>query len=460
MSLASWMRAEHPFFKDLYRDLLAIIEARHIHDLDELVIASRRTVRTALLGLNELVRIGSVDVQPDQIVSRTSTKGKPSASASNNAAPFSIPHPLVERYTSLAERRETPALLWSQRRLVSSSAAERAAYILRWFPCRSGTVVFLGEDDLVSPLVAASRPLLDVHVYDIDAAVLETAERVSGGLGAKLQTHHADLSKAVLDHAEQADVVVSDPFPTGDGSFEAMFWSQVARILKPRGISITTIAPSHKPVGFDRSAFIRQEELGLALIDLQADFGRYETFPFEFSEFERQILQRLGLKSTVSMTKSLMAAVKVASPAIGSGKSGPDFDFAAWSSATADHYLTHQAGIRDQQDLTARRGAASTEDTRRDKPEKRTNGMRADLVLPDSARTTLHRMLSGARSDDQIQQSWRSAFSEASIPVLDEELSELIRLSKSAEVSQAGTLAELGLMVRAIESWERKRMDA
>lgn len=460
MSLASWMRAEHPFFKDLYRDLLRSIEARHIHDLDELVIATRRTVRTALLGLNELVRKGSVNVQPGQIVSRRSTKDKPSASTAKSSAPFAIPHPLVERYTALVERRETPALLWSQRRLVPSSAAERAAYILRWLPSRVGTVVFLGEDDLVSPLVAASCPLLDVHVYDIDAAVLETAQRVSGGLGAKLQTHHADLSKAVLDHADQADVVVSDPFPTGDGSFEAMFWSQVARILKPRGISISTIAPSHKPIGFDRLAFIRQQELGLALIDLQADFGRYETFPFELSEYERQMLQRLGLKSTVSMTKSLMAAVKVASPTVGNGKSGPDFNFAAWSAATADHYLTHQAGIREQQDLAANRGAASRENANGDKAEQHKNGMRADLVLPDSARTTLQRMLSSARSDDQIRQSWRSAFSEASIPILEEELGELIRLSQSAEMSQAGPLAELGLMVRAIESWERKRMDA
>jgi hypothetical protein len=459
MSLASWMRAEHPFFKDLYRELLASIEARHIHDLDELVITSRRTVRTTLLGLNELVRTGAVAVEPDQIVSKRPTKDTPSATP-NSGPSCSITDALVEKYTSLAESRETPALLWSQRRLVPSSAAERAAYILRWLPPQSGTVVFLGEDDLVSPLVAASCPQLNVHVYDIDAAVLETAERVSGGLGAKLQTHQADLSKAVLEHAEQADVVVSDPFPTGDGSFEAMFWSQVARILKPRGISITTIAPSHKPIGFDRAALVRQQELGLALIDLQADLGRYETFPFELSEYERQVLQRLGLKSTVSMTKSLMAAVKVAPPIVGNGKVGPDFDFAAWSSATADHYLTHQAGKAEQQDLAANRGAASTAETSGDRSEKKKSGMRADLVLPDSARATLHQMLSSAGSDDQIRQSWRGAFSEASIPILDEELHELIRLSKSAEVSQAGALAELGLMVRAIESWERKRMDA
>jgi hypothetical protein len=438
---------EHLFFRDLLAHLTATIENRDIRCLDDLVAASRRPVRTVLLGLHELIRTRVVVIGPSAI---TLADGGDEVGTAVRRPDNSVAGPRlaahVGRYLELTATREAPALLWGQRRLVPHSALRRADYVLEWMAPRRGVAMFFGDDDMVSPLVAAGAPGWQVHVVDIDRGVLDTAERTAAALGARVQVHHADLATTALAFEGACDVTVCDPFPSGDGSFEAVFWSQATSVLRPGGLSITTVAPSHKPLGYAQGALRRQQELGLDLLDLRADFGWYESFAFEFTSLECEWLSTHNLRSSVSQTKSIMAARLAAGPRAPS----PAFDFGRWSSATTDHYLTRQAGLDEQQALARARGAGG--DVSSEAAPRR--GMRTDLLVPSELRAGLP-----ASSEESAGRRWTELLTSLGADPSQDDVAEIVRLTEVADLAPSGPNALLGLAIRAIESWERWRLD-
>ncbi|MBR0664003.1 bis-aminopropyl spermidine synthase family protein [Roseomonas hellenica] len=455
MKLINWLYAAHPFFREMKKDILSVLEDQECTNLDGLVCASRRPVRSVLLGIRalELSKQLSADdgtVRLNNPGNRTARR-PPREKFDRSAVDANV----AERYQGLAKDREDPSLLWSQRRLNPDSAVERAAYIVKWCRGLRGKIAFLGDDDLVSPLVAASLPDWQVYVYDIDAAVLSKAQDTAEILGASLLAEHADLSKAALKLAGEIDVVVSDPFPTGDGSFEVMFWGQVSTLLKRGGISVSTIGASHKPVGYDSAALRGQEALGLALLDLRESFGRYETFSFEFSSWEMSFMKERRLTSSISQTKSLMAARKIREPI--AMAPGTPFDFDRWSAATANHYLTRQAGASEQRRLAAERGVIGDAPFDESAPPREGFNVGAlfNLLSTDSG---------GGGNTSPVAATYDRASLEAGLrsaeaPYTEEEIAELGRLQCSSSIYDDGPLAELGLAVRAMESWDRKRLD-
>lgn len=463
MSLMPWIYAQHPFFQSLKADLKQVLARDLPTSLDELVCMSRRPVRTVLLGLRALEEHHEATIEKGLITLLRPHVPPPVRLHSERYDTSPIDSTIAERYCELAQCREAPALLWSQRRLTPNSAVERAAYIVRKCRSETPTIVFLGDDDLVSPIVAAALPRALIHVFDIDAAVLEKATDTASALGASLQTDHADLSKAVLTLKGRADVTVSDPFPSGDGSFEMMFWGQVAHILKIGGISISTIGASHKPVGFDAAALRVQQSLGLALLDLRDSFGRYETFPFEFSTWEENYMKSRQLLSRVSQTKSLMTSQKL-TEAVAHEASAP-FDFDEWSAATESHYLTIQAGTDAQKTLASERGTAAVaraefDHERHEKDQGFDTMALFHLLSPDQ---TVWSQESGVELLSHSQAKTPTALvkeliRQFALPVSDAEVTELERLSASATVSTDYSLAEIGLAVRALESWERMKL--
>lgn len=451
MSVASWIVEEHPFFRELRAHLHEVIRSDRITSLDDLVVRARRPVRTVLLMLGDLIHRGQVRADSDGItVNGGEVLRKPMRPNDRIGLEDSRLTDLAERYQEVAARREIPALLWGQRRLTPSSAVERGLYVMGWMERARGTVVFLGDDDLVSPFVAAGAPSWDVYVVDIDAAVLASAERAAAGLGAKLHVRHADLSQALLEHDGNCDIAVSDPFPSADGSFEHVFWSHAARILQPGGISITTINPSHKPPGYGDPALVRQQELGLALLDLRADFGRYESFDFEFTSYEQEILDKHGLFSTISQTKSLMAARKILASKDESKLKGNNFDFTDWTAATMGHYLTRQAGLTEQRAIAADRGIGDVPDHPKD---VRQRGLNVELILPPELRTR------ALEHTGEAATAWPETLAKLRLSPEDGEIDELLRLSNEANLRTEGPHVRLGLAIRALESWERQRLD-
>lgn len=450
MTLTSWLLTHHPFFVDLRQHLLNVVDAWNIGDLDEFVISSRRPVRTVILGLNELIRSGEVRVAHEGIVGRTEVLSKmpvrhwaPEWNDSDAG--------ILNRYLEIAAERETPSLLWGQRRLIPKSAIDRAHYVLSWLQRPTSKITFLGDDDLVSPLVAALAPSATVQVIDIDRAVLEIAQKTARELGATIHVQHSDLSRATVE-GSKSDIAISDPWPSADGSFESVFWNYAAYMLRVGGMSLTTVAPSHKPLGYDACAVSQHRELGLSVIDLQANFGVYESFDFEFTPFEKKFLARHNLRSTVAQTKSILTACKVAE-LNGACNPAASLDFDKWTAAATDHYLTIQAGVEEQVQLATDRGLQPA--LVKNLPS---HGLRTELIVPSNLREKVPH--NPALSTEEKLAAWGTVLNEMDVAASPAELNELINLSTTGQITPDGPLAPLGLAIRAIESWERKRLDA
>jgi hypothetical protein len=379
--------------------------------LDELVVNSRTPARTVLLLLRHLIRNGEVRSTDGALtLAKAASRGLGTGyCASSHTLPPCISW-LREAYSQAAGVREMPSLLWGQRRLTPKSALDRAAYILAFAATIPGPAryVFLGDDDFVSPLVAAADANGNVLTVDIDQAIIEGVNRVAAALHAELTTLHQDVSAGGGAPSDcEATAVICDPFPSADGSFERMFWLRAADCLCPNGILITTVAPSHKPEGYSDGALSLLRQLGFQLIDLRANFGQYEVFDFEFAVAERNLMRDLGLQSGVSHTKGLLAARFLGrSPAA----PVPQFDFSSWTEAAKSHYLTKQAGVAEQQRIIHERGTG-----------RRLSGN--DRQIVNDTRGSVTAVVDGA-SGYQEEPDW------------------------------------LNLAQRAVESWERCRLDA
>jgi hypothetical protein len=402
--------------------------------LDSLVVKSRTQVRTVLLVIRHLHRVGKVNVVDGLLIPTDLAARRPSpreSHAPHHLSSQSLPA-WRERYLDIAPDREEPALLWGQRRLIPESALDRAAYILSFeenFMPR-GDYLFIGDDDLVSPLVAAASDCA-VNVFDIDQAVLDRAERAARELGAELSASQVDLSAATTADVGEAAVVICDPFPSADGSFERMFWEKAAAYLRPEGILISTLAPSHKSEQYAQGALSVLPELGFQLMDLQADFGRYEVFEFEFVPAELELLRELGLQSTISHTKSLFAARRVeeARPA-----ESRQLNFPGWSAAAQTHYLTVQAGTEQQLLIAQQRG-----------PRRAANG--SDGAKESDADNSI--------GSPQPAEIFAADQSGGSMNEADRTMLQVAADTKDPDSSPDW----LDLALRAIQSWERHRFD-
>jgi len=170
--------------------------------------------------------------------------------------------------------------------------------------------------------------------------------------------------------------------------------------------------------------------------------------------FEKQLFSEFGLLGTVSHTKSLLAAEYA--PSENGHISTPDFDFSKWIRGARTHYLTIQAGADSQLQIATERGLQEENtDIRQITPMR---GMQVDTIFPVNLRKNLLGTV-GYTSED-IVHSWSAILLQhLGVEIDKDELEELARLALTPEIRMEGHLAQLGLAIRAIESWERWRLD-
>ena len=104
------------------------------------------------------------------------------------------------------------------------------------------------------------------------------------------------------------EVVVADPFPTYDGSFETSFWAAARRALTWGGALVSTSDPSHKPLGYSAAAATALCRLGFDVVSRQPSSAHYETFEFDLTAWERALLEIFGSVSRISHTKTTFLA--------------------------------------------------------------------------------------------------------------------------------------------------------
>jgi hypothetical protein len=445
---------EHPHFQQLRDHLGTVLTTRRITSFDDLVVVSRRPARSVLLMLNDMIARGEVSASTSNLAGTSESIRSPLPSIGR----WTSPEPwgdLERRYAAISRKRDRPALLWGQRWLTPESAVERAHYVLSWLPQTTGQAIFLGDDDLVGPLVAALAPGWTVHIADIDRAVLEIAKAMAASQGARIITHHLDLSQAVLDFDDGCDIVVCDPNPSADGSSEGVFWSQAAAILHSGGTLITTSSPSHKPVHYGAGALRALAERDLHVVDLRTDFGRYELFDFDLVLAERDMLASHGLQCRIHHTKSLLAARRGRQPATSVPAA---FDFDGWTRAASSHYLTVQAGQNDQEQIARRRAPSTPSSTQDEMNTPGRSGLRVDLIATDLE--PLVSQINHGTKPAAIVDTAARILRRRGAAASTEEILELLRLANDSQIPEDGLLAPLGLALRALDSWERRVLHA
>jgi hypothetical protein len=431
MSLITAITNFHPFFINLKKNINSCVERNPGQSVDDLVINSKYPVRTIILGLRYLIEDKQIHVD-----------GYGKLFSSNNPK-FELQKTNVslideDSYCLHLKDRKTPSLLCGQRVLIPNSAIERGEFIIKSTSSDEGVIVFLGDDDLVSPYVAKKLKGWKVIVVDIDISVLKEAENIAEKLNANIYTIHADLCQTDIKSIGNADVVVCDPFPSKDGSFEGFFWAKCSDILVENGILITTISPSHKPRTYSYGAQVELLNQGYIIEQLNDSFGKYEVFPFEFTDTEVLFIELNKLKSTVSHTKSILSARYYPNLR---NKTVPNFDFKSWVESTESNYLLKQAGLEKQRELSALRGISNSEETF---PEPNI-GFDISYLIPHLMREKHLEVVDTIKAINDYVNS-------LGLTVLPGEIEELYRLNKSNtfEPCEENIIA---LIVRALESW-------
>lgn len=447
MSILEWGLSYHPFLKYAREIILEHLQGEATGSIDNVIISSRLPVRTVLFVLHDLIKTNQIEAKT--LADRFDYVEAEQQRILAKSSPI-ISRYAMEKYLSLSAEREKAALLWGQRRLIACSVVDRLFYIANNITAPFGKIAFLGDDDMVSPLVAVAYPRWSVEVFDIDDAVLKRAAIISDKLNSRVGCHHVDLSLDNSAWRNAFDIVICDPFPSVDGSFEGMFWAHAKAMLQTGGVLISTIAPSHKPLEFSVGALNKLLQLGFCIRDLRSDYGKYEIFDFEFTSFEKKIITEYHINPHISHTKSLFSARLIAKTNFAmNNKSG--FDFKEWTAGIANHYLTLQAGIDKQLEIASSRGLYRINKSSIESQKYR---FRVETLIPHQLRPKV--------SEDRIflADYWEGFFEKAiHVRPTTKELREIINLLRKGDLSMESELPELGLAIRILESWERGRFD-
>lgn len=434
--LGSWLLHHHPVLRELH-DCVAMAVAREPATLDDLVVRTCRPQRAVLISLWWLERQGDVAVH------------RPGMFAMNGCPPprlsRSSPQPRLTgfeaEYVKSRPRFTEPALVWGQRRVTSASALHRAALVVeaaRRVESDPVRVIFVGDDDLVSPLVAAQLGRrAEIVVVEVDGTVLADVDRVGVALGqCEIVAVHSDVEDYRSE--SHAHVVVADPFPTYDGSFEAVFWSRARNLLTPGGVLVSTMDPSHKPPGYSAHAAMKLSRLGFDLVEWHPASARYESFDFDLTAWEASLLDGFAASSSLSHTKATFVARAGRPPAQSAASNGR---LGAWGATWSTGYLAAQSaldsvGIIETRAPSARCAANSPVSTRQ--PE---GFAVAQLVTMDSGQRTVNAAI--------------EAFAARGASLTPEDRVMLRGLERDQGFAFGDATATLPSLVRVIHSWAR-----
>lgn len=201
------------FLEILYR-------MRHASRIED-VIRACGTVHLGLSVLSVLVRRGVAALDSD-------------GGFAWREAPFPAP-PIPD--AGIAERlqdrlsQKVPDVGWGQLFASARSSAARVEWIVRDLPPIGRSVLFLGDDDLTSVLLAASISG-DVTVLDADPHVLEQVAEAAAEEGLSIETVQHDLRRPIPDHLRRRfDSVCCDP--VDDGVWLQLWLEQALYALLP-----------------------------------------------------------------------------------------------------------------------------------------------------------------------------------------------------------------------------------
>lgn len=187
----------------------------------------------------------------------------------------------VRRLRALMESGPAADMAIDQSHCTAETKVRRVLALLTAGALPGGSLLLIGDDDLVSLAVAVvgdvlGAPIVErVTVVDISPEILDYIQKVSAGLGTRVETVQHDLRLPLpAELHEQHDVAMTDPPYTAEGA--RLFLSRAVEGLRP--------GPSHS-VFFsfggkspDEMLEVQREIMGLGLVTngFIRNFNEYE----------------------------------------------------------------------------------------------------------------------------------------------------------------------------------------
>lgn len=191
-----------------------------------------------------------------------------------HGAPPRIPALILAR---ICQARPVPLRRYDQLPATPATVLRRLAFLVKYRLATKRRLLFLGDDDFVSVLVARYLDPEEVSVLDIDQRVLRTLQRLARDRNATLHVHRYDVAYPLPGaFREQFDVCITDPPYTVAGF--TTFLSRAMTCLRPG--PDTHVIAALSPDDLSTSAWVEcldtARRLGLHRKQLLHDFNEYD----------------------------------------------------------------------------------------------------------------------------------------------------------------------------------------
>jgi len=263
----------------------------------------------------------------------------------------------------LRDSRLVPALFLGQRGISPDSVVRRAELMHDMNDIDGRSMVFFGDNDLLSGAVALRHAPKRVVVIDIDLRVLARIREFATQNSLGIETIHHDLYSGVPEELENAfDTFAFDPYPTPDASFEAVMLSRGRVVLSEHGrrIGYTFAAPTHKWSGNFLSLQQRLSEQGTVIRELLPRTSSFLPIEGELTSIEQEWRSQFADgRTSISHTKSLVRMELGLKLPRDHESDEPQIDRGQIVRALSSHYLLHAVGLDAQLDLWLKNIASS-----------------------------------------------------------------------------------------------------
>lgn len=246
----------------------------------------------------------------------------------------------LKRLEALLEGRPAPDLTYDQGAITPEDSLLRTAFLDERGDLLDRDLLLVGDFDLLSLALAATRRPRRVVVVDIDTRVIDFVNAVAAREGLPLEAHPFDVRHPLPAELQgRFDVFLCDPVETLRGI--ELYLSRGASALRGEGsaayLGLTTLEASRRK-WFDIQALLHA--MGFAVTDARRRFSGYPDHDHAAEEggFAWPILERLGREGvehrwyTAAFLRA--EAVRAPSPTVSGGvELGPELyvDDEAWA---------------------------------------------------------------------------------------------------------------------------------
>jgi len=203
------------------------------------------------------------------------------------------------------EEKPIPTLFFDQRPVTKKTTINRVKYFLDKNDIYNKKIVFLGDDDLTSILLALTGVKCEIFVLDIDKRLIDFINKISKKYNLNINAIEYNALKGINKNLKNKfDVFVTDPTP--EKIPFTIFMNNAIDLLNENGIIYTSIYSSAMEENLDLQRIINK--MNLYITDIIPNFTEYQTIKGLFNYKDLQLLKKYKIKineNSICFTESL-----------------------------------------------------------------------------------------------------------------------------------------------------------